>query len=384
MDSVAIPFENTLNALRGNSRRAGWWLAGGGAGVMLVWLAVAFAVAVPVTVSSVDGRVVSTTDPMEISSTSDEPVVALPFKLGDQVAANDLLVEFDSLALRLRLEEHRERVSALRQEVASIEQEIVSSSQAGLNQLDSYDRAQERLAARMGESRAQLEHAVTAERLYGELRSERRIDALKYSQARADLERSRMTLQAQQAESNELLANRRLAANRNATHQAQLAREKAQLSGAIAELQPQIRGLRSRIDEQTVRAPFAGEIGATARFTPGQSVPPGEWMMTLVPTKEFEFQATFAAREAAGRVVVGQPARIRFHALPWTEYGTMEATVLRVGSEERGGTVRVDFQLDPESPLSGYLGHGLKGQIVLQIDEATLAQRMLRLLSTSS
>jgi len=350
---------------------------------MLVWLAVAFAVAMPVTVSSVDGRVVSATDPMEISSTSDESVVALPFKLGDQVAANDLLVEFDSLALRLRLEEHRERVAGLEQELASIEQEIVSSSQAGLNELDSYDRAQERLQAQMGESRAQLEHAVTAERLYGELRSERRIDALKYSQARADLERSRMTVQAQQAESDELLANRRLAANRSATHQAQLAREEAQLRGAIAELQPQIRGLRSQIDEQTVRAPFAGEIGAAARVTLGRSIPPGEWMMTLVPTKEFEFQATFSAREAAGRLVVGQPARIRFHALPWTEYGTMDASVLRVGSEERGGTVRVDFRLDPESSLSGHLGHGLKGQIVVQIDKATLAQRMLRLLSAS-
>ena len=67
-DSVAIPFENTLGALRGNSVRAGWWLAGGGSAIMLAWMVVAVTIAVPVTVSSVDGRVVSATDPMDISS----------------------------------------------------------------------------------------------------------------------------------------------------------------------------------------------------------------------------------------------------------------------------------------------------------------------------
>jgi multidrug resistance efflux pump len=383
MDSVAVPFENTLSALRGNSVRAGWWLAGSGAVIVVVWLVVAVTIAVPVTVSSIDGRIVSATDPMDITSTSHEPIVALALRLGDPVAANDVLVAFDSQPLQLELQGSEQRAVKLEQELAAIEQEMNATNQALLNELDSYDRAQERLQARMGESRAQLEHAITAERLYGEFRSERRIDALKYSQARADLERSRMTLQAQQAESDELLANRSLAANRSETSQAQLARERARLKGELAELQPQMQSQIAQIDELTIRAPFAGAIGAIARATIGQSLPPGEWLMTLVPTQEFEFQASFAAREAAGRLFAGQRARIRFHALPWTEYGTMDAVVLRVGNEERAGAVRVDFTLDLNSSLTTYLGHGLKGQVVVQIDEATLAQRMLRLLSSS-
>ena len=130
-----------------------------------------------------------------------------------------------------------------------------------------------------------------------------------------------------------------------------------------------------------MRAPFPGKIGAMSRVAVGQSMQPGEWLMTLVPDRDYEFQATFLAREAAGRLRVDQPARIRFYALPWTEFGTLDAQVLRVGSEERNGTVRVDFMVDTDSELAAQLSHGLKGEAVIQIDEATLAERMFWLLN---
>lgn len=379
---MAIPFENTLNVLRRDSAGTGRWLTIAGAAIMCIWIIAAFTLALPVTVSSIDGRIISALEPTEINSTSEAPIVSIPFKLGDVVQADDVLIAFDAVPEELELEGIRQRTAALEQELLAVDRELTSIAASLMNELDSYDGALGALEARMGEARAEIEHAINAEELYSQLRTERRIDALEYSRAKSSLEQSRMQLQALQAESGEVQANRRLAINRSDTQQAQLTRERAQLQGAIAELIPEQQRLDKRISELVVRAPFSGEIGAIARISNGQRVALGAWMMTLVPDREFEFQATFAAREAAGRIESGQAARIQFHALPWTEYGTLDARVLRVGSEERDSAVRVDFALTPDSALSAYLDHGLKGQAVVQIHQATLMQRLLNLLGT--
>lgn len=378
---MSIPFENTLSASGRGSLRTGWWLTGAGGLIILVWGFVALSVGLPVTVSSADGRAVSAAEAFDISSTSDAPISALPFQLGDSVESGDVLIAFDSEPLRLELSRSRERLTALRQEIDSIDLEIASIADSLTGELDSYDMALEALLARTEETEAELKYAREAELLYRQFRDERQIDALQYARARTEVAQIELQLQAQEARSSELLANKRLAMSRNETTRAQLLRHRAGLAGELAELQPEQRKIEHRIEELTVRAPFAGVIGAMSRIAVGQSMQPGEWLMTVVPDREYEFHATFAATEAAGRLRVDQPARIRFYALPWTEFGTLDAQVLRVGSEERSGTVRVDFTVDTNSQLAAQLSHGLKGEAVVQIDEATLAQRMLRLLN---
>lgn len=377
---MAIPFENTLGVVRNGSLRSGWWLAGLGTLILFVWGFVAGTVALPVTVSSADGRAVSATDSLDLSSISDAPIATLSLQLGDAVEVGDVLLEFDSELLQLELRQSQQRVAALENEIESIDREIGSIAETLEGELEGYDMAAEVLAARIEETRAELEYAIEAESLYRKMRSERQIDALKYSRAHTEVTQVQLELQAKEAELNELAIHRRLASSRYRTTRAQLMRDRARLAGDVAELQPEQSRIQHRIEELTLRAPFAGKIGALARVSVGQSLQPGAWLMTLVPSREYEFHATFPAREAAGRLRVEQPAQVRFYALPWTEFGTLDATVLRVGSEERNGTVRVDFTVDTDSPLAAQLNHGLKGEAVVQIDEATLAQRMLWLL----
>ncbi len=377
---MAIPFENTLAASGNGSLRAGWWLSAVGTVIILAWGSVALYVELPVTVSSADGRAVSATQALDISSLSDAPISALPFQLGDAIEPGDVLITFDSEPLQLELSRSQQRLAALRQEIESIDLETASIANSLAGELESYDMALEALAARTEETEAELNYATEAEALYREFRAQRQIDALQYARAETEVAQIRLQLQAQEAQASELLANKRLAISRNETTRAQLMRHRAGLAGEIAELQPEQRKIELRIEELTVRAPFAGRIGAMARVAVGQSLQPGDWLMTLVPNREFEFQATFAARTAAGRLRMEQPARIRFYALPWTEFGTLDARVLRVGTEERNGTVRVDFRVDTDAPLAAQLNHGLKGEAVVQIDEATLAQRMFWLL----
>lgn len=380
---MAVPFENTLDVLRSDASRTGRWLTIAGALATLLWIAAAFFLALPVTVASIDGRIVSAVDAVEITSASAAPITRIPIRLGDRVQTGQILIEFDSVPERLALAGSLEQAAALNSALTASSLELQGLSDSLISELESLDRSLERLQARMGETNALIEHAMNAERLYSELRTERRIDALEYSRAKSELEAQRQKLQEQVAEANELRAQRQLAISRNETLRAQLQREQAGISGDIAELEAEVRRLNNRIEELQVRAPFPGEIGAIARLSPGQSLTPGDWVMTLIPEQAYEFRATFSAREAAGRIEPGQRARVQFYALPWTEYGTLDARVIRVASEERDAEVRVDLDLDMTTPLAEQLDHGLKGQVVIQIHEATLARRLLNLLSAT-
>lgn len=380
---VAVPFENTMRSLSRDSRSAGMRFVVGGVVLLAAWSVIAFTVELPLSVSSVDGRVVAAVEPAEISSVSREPIIAVHVRLGDRVNEGDLLVQFDSVSQALELEIRRERIVKLTDELGSVRHEIDSVDAEASSEIEAFDQAIDRLRARLGESEARVEHAVTAERLYGELRSERRIDALQYSQARSNLEQSRKSLQAEQAELREKAASKQLAIDQRVTTRARLGRELARLTGEVAELAPRIAQLERRVTDLSVRAPFAGAVGAMAGLAAGQTLEPGTWMLTLVPQRGLEFEAHFSAEDAAGRVATNQVARIEFFALPWTQYGLIDAKVTRVGTEERDDRVRVYLQLDEGDELYDRLAHGLKGRATVMIEETTLARKLVNLLGST-
>ena len=120
----------------------------------------------------------------------------------------------------------------------------------------------------------------------------------------------------------------------------------------------------------------------TRGLVAGRVFAPNDWLMTIAPAAGFEFLAAFDAAESAGRLVPGQPADIEFHALPWTEFGTLDAVVTRVGNEERDGRIEVALELDSTAPLFRHVAHGLQGRVTVATRSATLADKLLQLVAT--
>ena len=92
----SVPFEQTLLALR---RDAGWgrYLVGASLlGLLAVWALAAMLLKLPVQIASSDGGIVSAGATARLLSPTDEPVKVTYAKLGQQVAAGDLLVVFDT------------------------------------------------------------------------------------------------------------------------------------------------------------------------------------------------------------------------------------------------------------------------------------------------
>ena len=79
-------------------------------------------------------------------------------------------------------------------------------------------------------------------------------------------------------------------------------------------------------------------------------------------------------------------ARLRLQGFPWTQYGSIAATVESVGSEVRDGRVRVELAIDPHNHTTIPIQHGLPGSVEVQVEQvspATLALRAAGRLVTS-
>ena len=80
-------------------------------------------------------------------------------------------------------------------------------------------------------------------------------------------------------------------------------------------------------------APIAGTVQQLAVTTVGQVLSPGQPLMTIVPVgAPIEIEALIQNKDR-GFVEVGQPAVIKVKSFPFTRYGTVEGTVVKVSRD---------------------------------------------------
>ncbi|HJW84808.1 MAG TPA: HlyD family secretion protein, partial [Anaerolineae bacterium] len=79
-----------------------------------------------------------------------------------------------------------------------------------------------------------------------------------------------------------------------------------------------------------------------------------------------------------GRIRPGQPARLRLAAFPWTQYGTLSATVATVDYDVDSDSVRVGLDLAPGANSAIRLEPGLRGNVEVEIERVSPAVLAVR------
>src|SRR5262249_31582928 len=128
-----------------------------------------------------------------------------------------------------------------------------------------------------------------------------------------------------------------------------------------------IRRLEADMELRNLRAPVSGRVGEVGDFHVGAVVRPAEKLGAIVPPGLPRAVALFPVA-AVGRLCPGQPARLRLHGFPWTQYGTLTATIAHVGNEPSDGRVRVELTLDPQQDAAIPLEHGLPGTAEVEVE----------------
>ena len=139
--------------------------------------------------------------------------------------------------------------------------------------------------------------------------------------------------------------------------------------------------LELRIERRVIKSPIAGSIGTLAGKKTGSLVQKGEVLVTMVPTAELQVVALLPVSTALGRVEVGQHARLRLDGFPWTQFGSLTATVARVGQESQDGMLRVELDADHASLRRLPLRHGLTGNLDIEVEQLRPIDLVLRKLA---
>lgn len=307
--------------------------------------------------------------------------------LGRHVEAGEVLVELEMDAQQLQLQEERTRLEVLGPQLAALRRELLAEERATEQQRHG-------MRAALSEARAQYREAMAAARFAAQ--QAERLRRLRHNGGVAELEIQRAQAEAQQrrAAAEALVGSISRLRWGNLSEQSgrqarldQLRRQVAELEGQMATLRAASARLENEIELRRIRAPASGQLGEVAALRNGSVVGAGERLATIVPQGELRIVAEFPAQTALGRIRPGQPARLRLDGFPWTQFGTVQATVTNVGSEAREGRVRVELRprRNPNSVIP--LQHGLPGSVEIDVDRVSPAALVIRgtgkLLATS-
>lgn len=376
---MANHFSRTERALAADKGWAGLVLGVLAAVLLLFWLLWFFAGQVTLYERSRSARVEVRQAPHGVHTPVAGQLLRVTAAVGQQVQAGDVLAELDASMEQARMQEEQARLLAVQPKLVALSKEVAAQDAAINANKNAADAALASLQARMREAKAGADFAREQER---RLRAEAeaggvaKADALKAAAEASKLAAGMEALDADTkragldatAKNWQLLASveglRRSAAGLEGEKQASVATlERAQREAA----------------RKVLRAPVAGTVAELPAWSPGVYVTEGQKLATVVPAGELVVVAQFNAASALGRLQIGQPAQLRLDGFPWTQFGMAHATVRKVASETRDGTLRVEFSAAQTLAAGMALRHGMPGSVEVSVGQVSPAGLVWRL-----
>ncbi|MEE8522936.1 MAG: HlyD family efflux transporter periplasmic adaptor subunit [Thermoanaerobaculia bacterium] len=374
---MAQPFDRTLRSLEHDGNRR--YLIALLLAVLLLgaWTGWFLFARLSIYAVSAEARIEVESAAHAVDAPTSARLTAVHVSLGQQVAAGETLFELEVESLGEQLIELRHQFQALDDSEAALGNEI--DGIAGQRRLAARTKeaALAEAEARHREAEAAARQADTELGRFTTLHGEGLMSAAEVDRAKSESEQRWAAAEALERGGERQIAehasrDRELAAGRDP-----LRRELAGIHEQRAVARAAVASLAHQIDLRTLRSPVAGRVGQLAEINPGSVVAAGQRLATVVPDGRPRAVAFFPAAEASGRIRPGQRARVRLTGFPALQYGSLEATVTRVGSEIGDAAVRVELELADDPPAAIPVEHGLPGSVEVEIGRASPAALLL-------
>jgi membrane fusion protein (multidrug efflux system) len=305
-------------------------------------------------------------------------VIESRLALGQEVTVGEVLLRLNADAEQYSLREENEKLAALEPELAALRAQALTLEQARQEGTRAAQAAIQETRERIREAEALAQFAEQELSRLDRLHTQLLISERDYQRGRTDAERARASADAVKSSS------ARLEQEQNTRDRDRVA-ALDQIRAQIARIEGQLRGsravamrLNAEADRYVVRAPASGRLGEVAVLRTGSFVRAGDRLGVVVPAGNLIAVAQFSPSSAIGRIRAGQTARLRLDGFPWTQYGTLEATVLRAANEIRDGAVRVELAIHPDSNTRIAVEHGLPGSAEVAVEQITPLSLLLR------
>jgi membrane fusion protein (multidrug efflux system) len=305
-------------------------------------------------------------------------IVATRLVLGQEVQAGDVLVELETEAQRLQLEEQRTRFTAATTQLDIIRQEIMAEEEAQRQERQAVPVLLNEARARYREAEAAARVAQEEADIYTRMQERGLASQLDFLRAMAEARQRRAAADALHLAISRLDREQRAKESDRQARLKRLKREAADLTGQIASAQAAVERPAYEMTLRSIRSPAVGQLGEVANVQIGAVVHEGETLGAVVSPGTLKVIAGFLPSAALGRIKPGQPARLRLEGFPWTQYGTVAARVTSVASEIRDKLVRVELAVEAEAASAIPFQHGLPGTVEVEVDRVSPATLMLR------
>ena len=305
-------------------------------------------------------------------------VLATDLAIGRDVRAGEVLVVLDAEQQRLAIRERQAHRDGHVAKLGALRGQIDAVREAAAKYGEARTAAIAELQAKVEESEARAKFADLQLANLARLRAHAAVAQEEYRRGQAEAEALRAAARTSRLAKERLGQERDVEEGDRRVRLAGLEGEAAELGGEIATDEAAIRRLEYEGELRRVRAPTSGRVGEVApELRVGSVVRAGERLGAIVPPGQSRAVAMFPAA-VVGRIRPRQPARLRLHGFPWTQYGTVPARVAHVGDEARGGLIRVELGLrpDPRSPIP--VVHGLPCTAEVEVERVTPAVLVLR------
>lgn len=374
---MATSFSRTCRSLTNDSSRYPFLIWGLVTAMLAAWLCWLTFANVTVYEVSESARLEVAQAAHPISALLPAKILSTSVRLGKQVEAGEVLVEFDARSERFRLEEEEARLRSIPPQLQALEKQLADEEQAANQAQTVTSSAVEHARARYQEALATASFAEENSRRLSQLSASGRVAEIEVLRARAEAVKSRSAADALSFEIHRLRADAHGKASERSAALEALRREVAELKGESELATAAIARLRQDIEKHIIRAPVAGVIGEAPSLDVGAFVDEGGVLASIVPSGRLRVVADFVPERVLGRVAPGQSARMRLDGFPWAQFGTVALKVERMASEIRGGRIRVELVPDAEQDPR-LLQHGLPGSVEVEIERTTPLMLALR------
>ncbi len=114
---------------------------------------------------------------------------------------------------------------------------------------------------------------------------------------------------------------------------------------SIDQMTSRMKNADLQLQYQNVKAPISGVI-FDPKARPEAVLQPGERILSIVPQQGF-FAEVFVPNQDIGFIKIGQTAKVRVDAFPFTRYGEIDGTVLNIGADALPPDNTVNFYRFP-------------------------------------
>jgi multidrug resistance efflux pump len=305
-------------------------------------------------------------------------IVASRLVLGQAVQAGDILVELESEAERLRLQEETTRRNALSPQLAVLRAQIGVQDEGRDDERRVLSFSVQEAKERVREADATAHAAEQNAERSAQLLKERLASVSDDQRAQADAQSKRASAENLRIAAGRLEPELQVRESDRAGRSQKILADVARLEADAATSGSTIKRLEYELEQRRLRAPMSGRLGECAILRPGTWITEGERLGVILPSGNLRMIAEFPPPNALGRVRPGQGAVIRLQGFPWAQYGTVAAKVSRVADEVRDGKIRVELavNLDPHSRIP--FQHGMPGSVEIEVERVSPATLLMR------